>query len=147
MASTTRPTLAPASRQASAAPHPVRLRLRTLGARGKRAAVARVLAPSVLVAGPAAPSTAAESPAAAYQVAEVAGALGLVDTERVLGARLASGYSGAVPAADVESLVQEVGRRLREEGSPASQLADTTEAVSRLALTDFLTRGTPLPLG
>ncbi len=71
----------------------------------------------------------------------------LRDAERALGARLALGYAGAVSAADVEALVREVGRQLREDASPSDQLLQTTEAVSRRALTDFLTRGTPLPVG
>ena len=72
---------------------------------------------------------------------------GLRDAERALGARLALGYAGAVPAADVEALVQEVRRQLREDASPSDRLLQTTEAVSRCALTEFLTRGTPLPVG
>ena len=71
----------------------------------------------------------------------------LRDAEWALGARLALGYAGAVPAADVEALVREVSRRLHESASPSDQLLQTTEAVSRRALTDFLTRGTPLPIG
>ncbi|MGB3829199.1 MAG: hypothetical protein WA962_10530 [Ornithinimicrobium sp.] len=80
-------------------------------------------------------------------VVEAPANTGLRDAERALGARLALGYAGAVPADDVEALVREVRRQLREDASPSDQLLQTTEAVSRSALTEFLTRGTPLPVG
>lgn len=109
--------------------------------------MALVLAASTLVAGPAASAGAGTSPTSERLVVEAPGTTGLLDAERELAARLALGYAGAVSTADVESLVRQVSRRLREEASPSDQLSQTTEAVSRRALTDFLTRGTPLPAG
>lgn len=110
----------------------------------RRAAAAIALIASTIVAGPA-DSTAADAPG-----------LGALTTdesahpyraEQALTARLAAGYAGAVPAADVEALLLAVSVRLRAEPRTAeAHLLDTAEAVSRRALTDFLTRGTPLPL-
>ncbi len=121
--------------------------LRALAPRGKAVAAALVLAASALFAGPAAEATAQASQSRTHQLVEAPGAVEQRDAERALGARLALGYAGAVPAADVEALVREVSRRLRQDASPSNQLPDTTEAVARRALTDFLTRGTPLPIG
>ncbi len=55
----------------------------------------------------------------------------LRDSERALGARLALGYTGAVPATDDEALVREMSRQLREDASPGDPLLQTTEAASR----------------
>ncbi|WP_299444224.1 hypothetical protein [uncultured Phycicoccus sp.] len=106
-----------------------------------------MLVVSALVTGPAASASAEASATAQQTLVLPPAATGLSDAERALGARLALGYAGAVPAADVEALVREVSRHLRENASPEDQLLQTTEAVSRRALTDFLTRGTPLPGG
>lgn len=69
----------------------------------------------------------------------------VTEPERALGAHLAVEYAGAVPAVDVESLVREVSRQLRQDSSPPARLLATTEAVCRRALTDYLARGVPLP--
>ncbi len=125
----------------------VRNRLGALAPRGKRVATALVLVASALVESPASSATAATSATSEPLVVVAPETTGLRDAERALGARLALGYAGAVPAADVEALVREVSLELRADASPSHQLLQTTEAVSRRALTDFLTRGTPLPVG
>ncbi|MGB7819522.1 MAG: hypothetical protein WBL35_12440 [Ornithinibacter sp.] len=122
-------------------------RLGTLVPRGRSAAASLALVTSALVAGPASGASAAESATLERTVVVASASTELRDAESALGARLALGYAGAVPAADVEALVREVSRQLHESASPSDQLLQTTEAVSRRALTDFLTRGTPLPIG
>ncbi len=115
-------------------------------ARGRGAAAVLVLlVAAATAAGPASPAAGGTSTTAQHTVVAAPATTGLSDAEQALGARLALGYAGAVPAADVEALVRQVGHQLRENASPRSQLLHTTEAISRRALTDFLTRGTPLP--
>jgi len=121
--------------------------LGTLVPRGRSAAAGFALVASALVSGPASGAGAAESATLEPTVVVASASTELRDAEWALGARLALGYAGAVPAADVEALVREVSRQLHESASPSDQLLQTTEAVSRRALTDFLTRGTPLPIG
>lgn len=125
----------------------MRNRLGTLVPRGRRTAAALVLVASALVGGPAISASARTSATSERPVVVAPTTIGLRDAERSLGARLALGYAGAVPTADVEALVREVGRQLREDASPSNQPLQTTEAVSRRALTDLLTRGTPLLVG
>lgn len=124
----------------------LRNRLDALVPRGKKAAAALVLVVSTLVAGPASSASAGAWAGSERMVVEAPADSGLRDAERALGARLALGYAGAVSAADAEALVREVRRQLCENALPSDQLLQTTEAVSRRALTEFLARGTPLPV-
>ncbi|MGB7450266.1 MAG: hypothetical protein WA892_14230 [Ornithinimicrobium sp.] len=97
-------------------------------------------------------SSAASSATALASTTVAQSAIGALETadphhaERALTDRLTAGYAGAVPAADVRALLSAVSVRLRDEPWASDDLLNTTEAVSRRALTDFLTRGTPLPL-
>ncbi|MGB3764540.1 MAG: hypothetical protein WA966_15100 [Ornithinimicrobium sp.] len=115
-----------------------------LADRGRRAAAALVLIASALVAGPDS-SAGAQSLADPGLMVLEASARTLGDAERAIGERLALGYAGVVSAADVEALVRAVSRQQLANAFLGDQHLHTTEAVSRRALTDFLTRGTPLP--
>lgn len=101
---------------------------------------------STFFAGPVASATAAAPPTPIRVLAGAPGSTVSSDAERALGARLATEYAGAVPAADVETLVRRVSRQLRRDASPPERLLRTAEAVCRRALTDYLARGVPLPV-
>ncbi|GAB2777076.1 hypothetical protein GCM10027020_33040 [Nocardioides salsibiostraticola] len=120
-------------------------RIRGWASRSKQAAVAVVLVGSTLFAGPVPTASAVSSPDPVRVMVAAPGAAVSSDAERALGARLAVEYSGAVPAADVESLVRRVSRRLRKDASPPERLLSTAEAICRRALTDYLARGVLLP--
>lgn len=122
-------------------------RTRRWRARSKQVVAAFVLVASTSFVGLASPADAIVSPVTPHRLASRLEAAVPSDAERALGARLAMQYSGAVPAADVELLVRRVGLRLRAEASPSQRLLRTTEAVARRALTDYLARGVPLPVG
>ncbi len=109
--------------------------------------MALALVASTIFAGPVSSAAAVASSSPVRVVVGGQEATESGDAERALGARLAAEYAGAVPAADVESLVRGVSRQLRRDASPADLLLHTTEAVSRRALTDFLARGVLLPVG
>lgn len=113
--------------------------------RGKQAVAALVLVNAAYFTGSASPAAASATPVQVDTTVTASEAASPGDLERALGARLATEYTGAVPAGDVESLVRGVGRQLRREASPPERLLHTTEAVCRRALTDFLARGVPLP--
>ncbi|QYJ02649.1 hypothetical protein KUV85_09875 [Nocardioides panacisoli] len=109
--------------------------------RGRRAAAALALTAATLVAG------AAPSSALAPDGALAAPAASESTGEESLRARLTAEYAGAVPAADVASLVAGVTDRLQQDASPTERLLRTAEAICRRALTDHLARGVPLPPG
>ncbi len=112
--------------------------------RGKQAAAALVLLGSVLVAGPDTSAAAAAPPVSMRPTVTAPDSSVTIGSERVLAARLAVEYAGAVPAVEVESLVHGVSRQLRRDASPPERLLRTVEAVCRSALTDHLARGTRL---
>lgn len=115
--------------------------LRSVPARGRRAAVTAALVGATLLAGP---LPAAEAgTAASASVPVVDGATPAAEDE--LAAGLAAEYTGAVDAQDVTALVHGVARRLQAESLPPRLALRTAEAVSRRALTDHLARGTALP--
>ena len=104
-----------------------------------------VLVGSTLFAGPVPVASAESSPDPVRAMVAAPGSAVSSEAERALGARLAVEYAGAVPAADVESLVRRVSRRLSKQASPPERLVQTTEAICRRALTDYLARGVLLP--
>lgn len=126
-----------------AADRPLRWRWRL-----RQAAVALVLVGSTVFTGPTPSASAAiTAPDPVRVLVATPDASVSNDADRILGARLAVEYAGAVPARDVESLVRRVSRRLRVEGSPSERLLGTCEAICRRALTDYLARGVVLPVG
>lgn len=121
-------------------------RLSVWTARSKRTAVAFVLVGSAFFAGPVPVATAGGTGSYSGNGTVAAPeANDSSDAERTLGERLAVEYAGAVPAADVESLVRRVSRQLRREASPPERLLGTSEAICRRALTDYLARRVQLP--
>ena len=104
---------------------------------------AAVLGASFLSAGPAPAGTGPSITTQMRAAAAVSGSLHWRE-ETALGCILATEYVGAVPPAEVDSLVHRVAVRLRREGSPDERLTRTTEAVCRRALTDHLARSAGL---
>ncbi len=122
-------------------------RMRALNKRTRLSAVALVLVGSTFFAGPLPGANAAQASPTPVRVMVAPDTAAVTsDAERALVARLAVEYAGAVPAADVKSLVRGVSRRLRQESSPPERLLRTVEAVCRRALTDYLARGVLLPV-
>lgn len=145
MVTTTRrgqPDFATRSPGRRAGGHVLSDRLRTWAWKGRRTAVAFVLAGAIFVSGPAASATG--NAAAPTQVRSGASAprdTTADDTEAALGARLAMGYAGAVPSTQVRVLVHRVITELIRDASPPARLLQTAEAVCRRELTDHLARG------